>query len=68
MTNVMPLPAQPEELARLASYRRLLRQLPSDNKATLGALVGHFYMYVFTSPLSRCALQSIKIQMLDIVL
>ena len=54
-TDVMSLLAQPEEPARLASYRRLLRQLPADNRATLSALIGHFYMYVLT----HSALQSI---------
>lgn len=33
-----------DERSRFSSYRRLLRQLPDDNRATLSALFGHFYM------------------------
>ncbi|XP_056451530.1 arf-GAP with Rho-GAP domain, ANK repeat and PH domain-containing protein 1, partial [Gadus chalcogrammus] len=53
--------AQPEEPARLASYRRLLRQLPSDNKATLGALVGHFYMIQMFSSQNQMTAQNLAL-------
>ncbi|XP_078101841.1 arf-GAP with Rho-GAP domain, ANK repeat and PH domain-containing protein 1-like [Sander vitreus] len=33
-----------DERSRFSAYRRLLRQLPDDNRATLNALFGHFYM------------------------
>ncbi|CAJ1063215.1 arf-GAP with Rho-GAP domain%2C ANK repeat and PH domain-containing protein 1 [Xyrichtys novacula] len=33
-----------DERSRFNAYRRLLRQLPDDNRATLNALFGHFYM------------------------
>ncbi|XP_011482125.1 arf-GAP with Rho-GAP domain, ANK repeat and PH domain-containing protein 1 isoform X2 [Oryzias latipes] len=36
--------ANPDESCRFKEYRRLLRQLPDNNKATLNALFGHFYM------------------------
>ncbi|KAM4727168.1 arf-GAP with Rho-GAP domain, ANK repeat and PH domain-containing protein 1 isoform 1-T1 [Anableps anableps] len=34
----------PDERSRFKEYRRLLRQLPADNRATLNVLFGHFYM------------------------
>lgn len=33
-----------DERARFSVYRRLLQNLPDDNRATLNALFGHFYM------------------------
>ncbi|KAM7397380.1 hypothetical protein PAMA_005606 [Pampus argenteus] len=33
-----------DERSRFSAYRRLLQQLPDDNRATLSALFGHFYM------------------------
>lgn len=36
--------AHTEETLRLATYRRLLKKLPPDNRITLNALCGHFYM------------------------
>lgn len=36
--------AEPVEAVRLASYRKLLKQLPSDNRVTLNTLCGHFYI------------------------
>ncbi|XP_043996523.1 arf-GAP with Rho-GAP domain, ANK repeat and PH domain-containing protein 1 isoform X2 [Gambusia affinis] len=34
----------PEERSRFKEYRRLLRQLPPDNRATLNVMFGHLYM------------------------
>ncbi|CAL8281226.1 unnamed protein product [Arctogadus glacialis] len=53
--------AQPEEPARVASYRRLLRQLPVDNKATLGALIGHLYMIQMFSSQNRMTAQNLAL-------
>lgn len=33
-----------DERSRFRVYRQLLWQLPDDNRATLSALFGHFYM------------------------
>ncbi|XP_057675990.1 arf-GAP with Rho-GAP domain, ANK repeat and PH domain-containing protein 1 isoform X2 [Corythoichthys intestinalis] len=33
-----------DERARFSAYRHVLQQLPSDKRATLNALFGHFYM------------------------
>lgn len=33
-----------DENSRFSAYRRLIRRLPDDNRATLNALFGHFYM------------------------
>ncbi|PWA24668.1 hypothetical protein CCH79_00016152 [Gambusia affinis] len=38
------LPVIPEERSRFKEYRRLLRQLPPDNRATLNVMFGHLYM------------------------
>lgn len=34
-----------DEVRRLQTYRKLLKQLPPDNHATLAALFGHLHMY-----------------------
>ncbi|KAJ3589188.1 hypothetical protein NHX12_010035 [Muraenolepis orangiensis] len=53
--------AQSEELARLASYRRLLRQLPGDNRATLNALIGHFYVIQMFSSQNQMTAQNLAL-------
>lgn len=38
------LPVIPKERSRFKEYRRLLRQLPPDSRATLNVMFGHLYM------------------------
>ncbi|XP_037324361.1 arf-GAP with Rho-GAP domain, ANK repeat and PH domain-containing protein 1 isoform X2 [Pungitius pungitius] len=50
-----------DEPSRLSSYRRLLRQLPDDNRATLNALFGHFYMVQVFSQVNRMSAQNLAV-------
>lgn len=43
-TDTVYLVAISAENSRFSAYKRLIRQLPDDNRATLNALFGHFYM------------------------
>uniref|UniRef100_A0AAQ4Q079 Arf-GAP with Rho-GAP domain, ANK repeat and PH domain-containing protein 1-like n=1 Tax=Gasterosteus aculeatus aculeatus TaxID=481459 RepID=A0AAQ4Q079_GASAC len=50
-----------DERSRFSSYRRLLRQLPDDNRATLSALFGHFYMVQVFSQVNRMSAQNLAL-------
>ncbi|XP_044078447.1 arf-GAP with Rho-GAP domain, ANK repeat and PH domain-containing protein 1 [Siniperca chuatsi] len=50
-----------DERSRFSAYRRLLRQLPDDNRATLNALFGHFYMVQVLSQVNRMSAQNLAL-------
>ncbi|XP_054586989.2 arf-GAP with Rho-GAP domain, ANK repeat and PH domain-containing protein 1 isoform X2 [Nothobranchius furzeri] len=50
-----------EEHSRFKEYRRLLRQLPDDNRATLNALFGHFYMLQVFSQVNKMSAQNLAV-------
>lgn len=50
-----------DERSRFSAYRRLLRQLPDDNRATLNALFGHFYMVQVFSQVNRMSAQNLAV-------
>ncbi|KAK5917584.1 hypothetical protein CgunFtcFv8_002420 [Champsocephalus gunnari] len=50
-----------DERSRFSSYRRLLRKLPEDNRATLNALFGHFYMVQVFSQVNRMSAQNLAL-------
>ncbi|XP_070773991.1 arf-GAP with Rho-GAP domain, ANK repeat and PH domain-containing protein 1 isoform X2 [Enoplosus armatus] len=50
-----------DERSRFSAYRRLLRQLPDDNRATLNALFGHFYMVQVFSQVNRMSAQNLAL-------
>ncbi|XP_068437176.1 arf-GAP with Rho-GAP domain, ANK repeat and PH domain-containing protein 1 [Clinocottus analis] len=50
-----------DERSRFSDYRRLLRQLPDDNRATLNALFGHFYMVQLFSQVNRMSAQNLAV-------
>lgn len=51
----------PDERCRFKEYRRLLRQLPDDNRATLNALFGHFYMVQVFSQVNRMSAHNLAV-------
>ncbi|XP_029925434.1 arf-GAP with Rho-GAP domain, ANK repeat and PH domain-containing protein 1 [Myripristis murdjan] len=50
-----------DERSRFSAYRRLLRQLPDDNRATLCALFGHFYMVQVFSQVNRMSAHNLAV-------
>ncbi|KAM8899811.1 arf-GAP with Rho-GAP domain, ANK repeat and PH domain-containing protein 1 isoform 2-T2 [Spinachia spinachia] len=50
-----------DERSRFSSYRRLLQQLPDDNRATLNALFGHFYMVQVFSQVNRMSAHNLAL-------
>ncbi|XP_041808379.1 arf-GAP with Rho-GAP domain, ANK repeat and PH domain-containing protein 1 [Chelmon rostratus] len=50
-----------EERSRFSAYRRLLRQLPDDNRAMLNALFGHFYMVQVFSQVNKMSAQNLAL-------
>ncbi|KAM9348690.1 arf-GAP with Rho-GAP domain, ANK repeat and PH domain-containing protein 1 [Symphorus nematophorus] len=50
-----------DERARFSAYRRLLRQLPDDNRATLNALFGHFYMVQVFSQVNKMSAHNLAV-------
>ncbi|XP_074468354.1 arf-GAP with Rho-GAP domain, ANK repeat and PH domain-containing protein 1 [Sebastes fasciatus] len=50
-----------DERSRFSAYRRLLRQLPDDNRATLNALFGHFYMVQVFSQVNKMSAQNLAL-------
>ncbi|KAM9788515.1 arf-GAP with Rho-GAP domain, ANK repeat and PH domain-containing protein 1 [Neosynchiropus ocellatus] len=50
-----------EERARFSAYRRLLRQLPDDNRATMSALFGHFYLVQVFSQVNKMSAQNLAL-------
>ncbi|KAK5858102.1 hypothetical protein PBY51_002270 [Eleginops maclovinus] len=50
-----------DERSRFSSYRRLLQKLPDDNRATLNALFGHFYMVQVFSQVNRMSAQNLAL-------
>ncbi|XP_018517421.1 arf-GAP with Rho-GAP domain, ANK repeat and PH domain-containing protein 1 [Lates calcarifer] len=50
-----------DECSRFKAYRRLLRQLPDDNRATLSALFGHFYMVQVFSQVNKMSAQNLAL-------
>ncbi|XP_024253472.2 arf-GAP with Rho-GAP domain, ANK repeat and PH domain-containing protein 1 [Oncorhynchus tshawytscha] len=53
--------AHTEENLRLATYRRLLKKLPPDNRITLNALCGHFYIVQLYSVENRMTAQNLAL-------
>ncbi|CAB1333183.1 unnamed protein product [Coregonus sp. 'balchen'] len=53
--------AHTEETLRLAAYRRLLKKLPPDNRITLNALCGHFYIVQLYSVENRMTAQNLAL-------
>ncbi|XP_041864759.1 arf-GAP with Rho-GAP domain, ANK repeat and PH domain-containing protein 1 isoform X2 [Melanotaenia boesemani] len=51
----------PDERSRFKEYRRLLRQLPDDNRATLNALFGHFYMIQVFSQVNKMSAHNLAV-------
>ncbi|XP_049447878.1 arf-GAP with Rho-GAP domain, ANK repeat and PH domain-containing protein 1 [Epinephelus fuscoguttatus] len=51
----------PDERSRFSAYRRLLRQLPDNNRATLNALFGHFYMVQVFSQVNKMSAQNLAL-------
>ncbi|XP_028322114.1 arf-GAP with Rho-GAP domain, ANK repeat and PH domain-containing protein 1 isoform X2 [Gouania willdenowi] len=50
-----------DEQSRFKEYKRLLRKLPENNRATLNALFGHFYMIQVFSPVNKMSAQNLAI-------
>ncbi|XP_047463937.1 arf-GAP with Rho-GAP domain, ANK repeat and PH domain-containing protein 1 isoform X2 [Mugil cephalus] len=50
-----------DERSRFKEYRRLLRQLPDDNRATLNALFGHFYMVQVFSYVNKMSAHNLAV-------
>uniref|UniRef100_A0A672FAI8 Arf-GAP with Rho-GAP domain, ANK repeat and PH domain-containing protein 1-like n=1 Tax=Salarias fasciatus TaxID=181472 RepID=A0A672FAI8_SALFA len=50
-----------DEQERFKKYRWLLRQLPDDNRATLNALFGHFYMIHFFSEENKMSAHNLAV-------
>lgn len=50
-----------DERSRFAAYKQLLRNLPDDNRATLSALFGHFYMVQMFSQVNRMSAQNLAL-------
>ncbi|XP_053188009.1 arf-GAP with Rho-GAP domain, ANK repeat and PH domain-containing protein 1 [Scomber japonicus] len=54
----------PDERSRFSAYRRLLRKLPDNNRATLNALFGHFYMVQVFSQVNKMSAQNLAVVLL----
>ncbi|XP_040007483.1 arf-GAP with Rho-GAP domain, ANK repeat and PH domain-containing protein 1 isoform X2 [Xiphias gladius] len=50
-----------DERSRFKAYRRLLQQLPDNNRATLSALFGHFYMVQVFSKVNKMSAQNLAL-------
>ncbi|XP_056253388.1 arf-GAP with Rho-GAP domain, ANK repeat and PH domain-containing protein 1 isoform X2 [Seriola aureovittata] len=50
-----------DERSRFKAYRQLLRQLPDDNRATLCALFGHFYMVQVFSQVNKMSAHNLAV-------
>lgn len=50
-----------DERQRFKKYRLLLRQLPDDNRATLNALFGHFYMIQVFSQVNKMSAHNLAV-------
>ncbi|CAB1315899.1 unnamed protein product [Coregonus sp. 'balchen'] len=50
-----------QQTFRLAAYRRLLKKLPPDNRITLNALCGHFYIVQLYSAENRMTAQNLAL-------
>ncbi|KAM8741507.1 arf-GAP with Rho-GAP domain, ANK repeat and PH domain-containing protein 1 isoform 2-T3 [Acanthopagrus schlegelii] len=50
-----------DERPRFSAYRRLLRQLPNDNRATLNALFGHLYMVQVFSQVNKMSAHNLAV-------
>ncbi|KAM6906849.1 arf-GAP with Rho-GAP domain, ANK repeat and PH domain-containing protein 1 [Xenentodon cancila] len=50
-----------DERSRFKKYRRLLRQLPDSNRATLNALFGHFYMVQVFSQVNKMSAHNLAV-------
>ncbi|XP_028276561.1 arf-GAP with Rho-GAP domain, ANK repeat and PH domain-containing protein 1 isoform X2 [Parambassis ranga] len=50
-----------DERSRFKEYRRLLRQLPDNNRATLNALFGHFYMVQMFSQVNKMSAHNLAV-------
>ncbi|XP_069572651.1 arf-GAP with Rho-GAP domain, ANK repeat and PH domain-containing protein 1 [Brachyistius frenatus] len=50
-----------DERCRFKEYKRLLRQLPDDNRATLNALFGHFYMVQVFSQVNKMSAHNLAV-------
>nr|XP_046266473.1 arf-GAP with Rho-GAP domain, ANK repeat and PH domain-containing protein 1 isoform X2 [Scatophagus argus] len=50
-----------DERSRFSAYRRLLRELPDDNRATLNALFGHFYMVQVFSQVNKMSAHNLAL-------
>lgn len=50
-----------DERSRFAAYKQLLRSLPDDNRATLCAIFGHFYMVQLFSQVNRMSAQNLAL-------
>ncbi|KAI3373370.1 hypothetical protein L3Q82_006663 [Scortum barcoo] len=50
-----------DERSRFSAYRQLLRQLSDDNRATLNALFGHFYMVQVFSQVNKMSAQNLAL-------
>ncbi|KAM8834895.1 arf-GAP with Rho-GAP domain, ANK repeat and PH domain-containing protein 1 isoform 1-T1 [Synchiropus picturatus] len=50
-----------DERSRFSAYRRLLRQLPDDNRATMSALFGHFYLVQVFSQVNKMSAQNLAL-------
>lgn len=50
-----------DEGLRFKEYKRLLRKLPDDNRATLNALFGHFYMIQVFSQVNKMSAHNLSV-------
>ncbi|KAK2827900.1 hypothetical protein Q5P01_018934 [Channa striata] len=50
-----------DERTRFQAYRRLLRKLPNDNRATLSALFGHFYIVQMFSQVNKMSAHNLAV-------
>lgn len=72
-TNLIPEQDRPQwlyaagvsdEQARFSSYRQLLRKLSDDNRATLSALFGHFYIVQMFSQVNKMSAHNLAVVLL----
>ncbi|XP_034033447.1 arf-GAP with Rho-GAP domain, ANK repeat and PH domain-containing protein 1 [Thalassophryne amazonica] len=50
-----------DERRRFSAYRELLRHLPADNRATLNAIFGHFYIVQLFSQMNKMTAQNLAL-------
>ncbi|XP_075888233.1 arf-GAP with Rho-GAP domain, ANK repeat and PH domain-containing protein 1 isoform X2 [Nelusetta ayraudi] len=50
-----------DENSRFSAYRRLIRQLPDDNRTTLNALFGHFYIVQMFSQVNKMSAHNLAV-------